>query len=122
MNIIMCVYCVTALGMLYYWVMSYGDNEYVICYKLLLCIKKYIYIKHYYNITGLPTDVLGKEYYAVTWSPAYRKSEILVVGVHDSTTVNILFHNSMGSKYVTYDRKKYYKNQKLTVKMNRYKM
>ena len=71
------------------------------------------------GFVGLPTDVLGKEYYATTYAPAYRYCLILVVGVHDNTRVEITFGNNNGVS-VRYGSKTYGKNSKLTLTMNRY--
>ncbi|KAK3083453.1 hypothetical protein FSP39_022988 [Pinctada imbricata] len=68
---------------------------------------------------GLPTDVLGKEYYATTYTPAYRYCLLLVVGVHDNTKVDITFANNNGIS-VSYGGKKYSKNSKLSLTMDRY--
>ena len=71
------------------------------------------------GFVGLPTDVIGKEYYASTYAPAYRYCLILVVGVHDRTRVEIRFANNNGVS-VKYGGKTYGKNSKLTLTMNRY--
>jgi hypothetical protein len=54
---------------------------------------------------GLPTDVLGMEYYAVTWYPPSQQCELMVVGVVDGTTVLFTFPSSMPSNAVTYNRR-----------------
>ena len=71
------------------------------------------------GFVGFPIDVLGKEYYATTYAPAYRYCLILVVGVHDNTNIEIKFANNKDVS-VTYDRKKYGKNSVLSLKMDRY--
>ncbi|CAC5401261.1 unnamed protein product [Mytilus coruscus] len=38
---------------------------------------------------GLPVDVLSDEYFAITYYPPYRKAQLCVVGVSDSTNVQI---------------------------------
>ena len=68
---------------------------------------------------GFPVDVLGKEYYATTYAPAYRYCLILVVGVHDNTNVEIKFANNNGLS-VRYGGKTYGKNSVLALTMDRY--
>ncbi|OWF44660.1 Hemicentin-1 [Mizuhopecten yessoensis] len=69
---------------------------------------------------GLPTDVLGTEYYAVTYYPPSRQCELLIVGVNDSTTVNIKVGDAIGSRYITWGGTNYYQGNTLTVTMNRF--
>ncbi|XP_060071250.1 uncharacterized protein LOC132551155 [Ylistrum balloti] len=69
---------------------------------------------------GLPTDVLGTEYYAITYYPPSRQCELLVVGVNDSTTVNIRVGDAIGSRYISWGGTNYYSGQTLTVTMNRF--
>ncbi|OWF44661.1 SCO-spondin-like [Mizuhopecten yessoensis] len=69
---------------------------------------------------GLPTDVMGTEYYAVTYYPPSRQCELLIVGVNDSTTVNIKVGEAIGSRYITWGGQNYYKGNTLTVTMNRF--
>ncbi|XP_061171858.1 uncharacterized protein LOC133181356 [Saccostrea echinata] len=68
---------------------------------------------------GLPTDVLGMTYYVVTYWPSDRNTEILVVGVHDSTSVTVQFGPNTGLN-VTYGNRNYYKNDKLTTTLHSY--
>ncbi|KAK3094797.1 hypothetical protein FSP39_006366 [Pinctada imbricata] len=68
---------------------------------------------------GLPTDVIGTEYYATTYAPATRYCLILVVGVHDNTTVEITFPDQADVN-ITYDGQWYGPNSKLTLKMHRF--
>lgn len=68
---------------------------------------------------GLPTDVLGNEYFVSTWYPASQQCELLVVGVVDNTQVTFTFPSSMSSS-VTYGGSSYYAGDTLTVSMNRF--
>ena len=45
---------------------------------------------------GIPTDVLGKEYYATCATPLKYYTLILVVGIYDNTTVHIKLANNEG--------------------------
>ncbi|XP_069105029.1 uncharacterized protein [Argopecten irradians] len=69
---------------------------------------------------GLPTDVLGTEYYAITYYPPYYQCELLIVGVNDSTTVNIRVGEAIGSRYISWGGRNYYSGNTLTVTMNRF--
>ncbi|KAJ8315427.1 hypothetical protein KUTeg_007577 [Tegillarca granosa] len=70
---------------------------------------------------ALPTDVLGKEYYAVTYYPPYRKAQIMVVGVQDSTSVTIRFSSSSWSRTTdSYGGKTYAAGSTLRIRVNRY--
>ncbi|XP_033759595.1 A disintegrin and metalloproteinase with thrombospondin motifs adt-1-like [Pecten maximus] len=69
---------------------------------------------------GLPTDVLGTEYYAVTYYPPSRQCELLIVGVNDSTSVSITPGDAIGSRYISWGGRNYYKGNTLTVTMNRF--
>ncbi|XP_069105026.1 SCO-spondin-like isoform X1 [Argopecten irradians] len=69
---------------------------------------------------GLPTDVLGTEYHAVTYYPPSRQCELLVVGVNDSTTVSITPGDAIGSRYISYGGRNYKNGNTLTVTLNRF--
>lgn len=69
---------------------------------------------------GLPTDVLGTEYYTVTYYPPYREAQICVVGVTDSTQVTIKLSSCSTCGSVTYGGKTYSKGNTLTVTLNRF--
>lgn len=69
---------------------------------------------------GFPVDVLGTEYYTVTYYPPYRKAQICVVGVEDSTTVKIKLGSCQKCGSVSYGGKTYSKGQTLTVTLNRF--
>ena len=68
---------------------------------------------------GFPTDVLGKEYYAVCMKAKKYYTLILVVGVYDNTNVEIKLANNDGVK-VQYNGDTYGKNSVLMVKVDRY--
>jgi CUB/sushi domain-containing protein len=72
------------------------------------------------GFVGLPNDVLSDEYYVVTWYPPYRQCQLLVVGVEDSTSVSITMGQYMGSRYVDYNRKRYYKGNTVKENLNKY--
>lgn len=69
---------------------------------------------------GLPTDVLGMEYYAVTWYPPSQQCELMVVGVIDGTTVSFTFPSSMPSNAVTYNGNSYSGGSTLTVAIDKF--
>ena len=49
---------------------------------------------------SLPVDVLGTEYYAITY---IAEAELLVVGTQDNTTVNIMWPTGAGPTNVELD-------------------
>lgn len=79
--------------------------------------------KELYSCDGfvaLPTDVISNDYYVVSWYPPTYKSELLVVGAHDGTSVSVQLGSSLGSKYVSYGSKKYYKGNTIKEKLDKY--
>ena len=68
---------------------------------------------------GIPTDVLGKEYYATCATPLEYYTLILVVGIYDNTSVQIRLANNEAIE-VQYNNESYGKNGVLEVNMNRY--
>ncbi|XP_063430248.1 uncharacterized protein LOC134712536 [Mytilus trossulus] len=68
---------------------------------------------------GVPIDVLGTEYYAVTWYPASQQCELAVAGVIDNTVVSFTFPASMSSS-VTYDGVSYSGGSTLTVTLHQF--
>ena len=68
---------------------------------------------------GIPTDVLGKEYYATCATPLKYYTLILVVGIYDNTSVQIRLANNEAIE-VQYNNESYGKNGVLEVNMNRY--
>ncbi|XP_056004190.1 IgGFc-binding protein-like [Ostrea edulis] len=69
---------------------------------------------------GIPLDVLSDEYYVVSWYPSSYNTALLVVGVQDSTSVSIKISDHIGSRYVEYSRKKYYKGNVVKETLNKY--
>ncbi|XP_021355593.1 IgGFc-binding protein-like [Mizuhopecten yessoensis] len=70
---------------------------------------------------GLPTDVLGKEYLAITYYPPSRQCEILIAAVNDSTSVTVTLGSAIGnSDYVYYDSVYYYSGDSFSLSMDRY--
>ena len=72
------------------------------------------------GFVGLPVDVLSDEYYAITWSPPNRQCEMMVVGVEDATSVSVTIGQYIGSAYVSYGGKNYYKGNTVTETLNKY--
>ncbi|XP_061184993.1 uncharacterized protein LOC133193009 [Saccostrea echinata] len=72
------------------------------------------------GFVGLPIDVLSDEYYLVTWYPPSKQSELLVVGVQDSTSVSITVTQHIGSKYINYAGKNYYKGNVIKETIHKY--
>ena len=68
---------------------------------------------------GLPINVLGEEYFAITYHPATRQTQIMVVGIEDGTSVTITFPSSMGGN-VRYNFNNYYAGQSLSQTVNRF--
>lgn len=68
---------------------------------------------------GVPVDVLGKEYYAVTYYPPSQQCELLIVGVEDSTTVTIKFPAIM-QQPVTWNGQTYAAGSTLTGTVDRF--
>ena len=68
---------------------------------------------------GVPVDVLGREYYAVTFYPPSQQCEMLIVGVEDSTSVTIKFPSIMQSP-VTWNGQTYGAGSTLTGTVNRF--
>ena len=72
---------------------------------------------------GIPTDVLAMEYFVVSWSPItknYDRSQIFIIGVNDSTTVNVHLTVVTGSESITYEGSSYYNGDVLTVTLDRF--
>ncbi|KAK3095774.1 hypothetical protein FSP39_018901, partial [Pinctada imbricata] len=68
---------------------------------------------------GIPTDVIGTSYYLCTYSPSTSNTQILIVGVTDSTSVTVRFGPNNGIN-VTYSGHNYYKNDQLTTTIHSY--
>ncbi|XP_061184995.1 SCO-spondin-like [Saccostrea echinata] len=72
------------------------------------------------GFVGLPLDVLSDEYYLVTWYPPVYQCELLIVGVEDSTSVSITVSQHIGSTYINYGGRKYYKGNVVSETLNKY--
>lgn len=68
---------------------------------------------------ALPIDALGKEYYTISYSPAYYYCEFLLIGAHNHTHVSIQLPDTPGLN-VTFHGVTYYKNQVINVTLNKY--
>ncbi|XP_033759578.1 IgGFc-binding protein-like [Pecten maximus] len=73
---------------------------------------------------GLPTDVLGQEYYTVTFLPTTPKSyaqyaQLLVVSAFNDTQVQITFPESDDFSHVTFDGIEYHGGDTLNITMDR---
>ncbi|XP_061187976.1 IgGFc-binding protein-like [Saccostrea echinata] len=68
---------------------------------------------------ALPTDVLGKEYYTISYSPSYYYCEFAVIGVHDHTKVHIKLANHPNVS-VIFRNHTYQGNDWINVTLNRY--
>ena len=68
---------------------------------------------------GIPTDVIGSEYYITTYAASVSYSQFLIVGVTDSTSVTIRFGPNTGLN-VTYNGHNYYKNDQMSTTIHSY--
>lgn len=68
---------------------------------------------------ALPTDVLGTEYYTMSYSPSYYYCVFAVIGVQDQTHVAIQLPNTPHVN-VTYKGHMYTKNQWINVTLDRF--
>ncbi|XP_076472307.1 uncharacterized protein LOC143301799 [Babylonia areolata] len=66
---------------------------------------------------SLPVDVLGQEYYAMTYT---RDAELLVVGTQDNTQVSIEWPTSAGPCSIAYGGTTYGNGDTLTLTLNKY--
>ena len=70
---------------------------------------------------GLPVNILGKEYFAVTYYPDSRQQpHFLIIGVEDGTSVSITFPSVMTGSAVTYNSVNYNAGDTLTATVNRF--
>ncbi|KAJ8316017.1 hypothetical protein KUTeg_006031 [Tegillarca granosa] len=69
---------------------------------------------------GLPTDVLGTEYYSVCYSPAFRKTELGVAVISDGTTLKITLPTSDPNLNVTYNNVDYFAGDTITAMLDKY--
>ncbi|XP_062574882.1 IgGFc-binding protein-like [Saccostrea cucullata] len=68
---------------------------------------------------ALPTDVLGKEYYTISYSPSYYYCEFAVIGVHDHSHVYIQLANHPNVS-VTFRNHVYHGGDWINTTLNRY--
>ena len=69
---------------------------------------------------ALPTDVLGQEYYLVTWYPPSRQTEMMMVGINDTTTVQIQLPSAIGGNTITYNGATYGAGDTITDTLDRF--
>ncbi|XP_060067808.1 serine-rich adhesin for platelets-like [Ylistrum balloti] len=74
----------------------------------------------YDSFMALPTNVIGSDYFAVTYSQNGQVCQVLVVGVNDSTTVKITLNPSLKDHFVLFENRQYLAGQTFTVELNRY--
>ncbi|CAH1788157.1 unnamed protein product, partial [Owenia fusiformis] len=68
---------------------------------------------------GLPTDVLGTDYFAVTYYPPTMQTEIGIAAVYNNTKVYFKLKYSL-TGHVTYDNDVYFGGDTLTVNLDEY--
>ena len=68
---------------------------------------------------GLPINVLGTEYYAITYNPCVYQSQIMVIGVEDGTTVSITLSTTTGGD-ITYGGNTYAAGGTIAETLNRF--
>ncbi|XP_071130861.1 uncharacterized protein [Mytilus edulis] len=81
--------------------------------------------KEYYSCDAylaLPIDVLGDDYYTVSWYPSSYKCQIDIIGVEDSTTVNVKISSHIASDKVTFNGQSYYSGDTLTTSLQKYEV
>ena len=89
-------------------------------------IKVYGINKERYSTDGflaLPVDILGTEYYSMSYKPAYpshERSQILIVGVEDRTRVSIRLSAALGVHKVYWNRRNYRGGQSFYVNIHKY--
>ncbi|XP_021353607.1 uncharacterized protein LOC110450424 isoform X1 [Mizuhopecten yessoensis] len=67
---------------------------------------------------GLPVDVLGTEYYIVTYYPPSDQCELLIVGVDNNTAVTVRFGDALGDYTVRWDGHYYRKGDEIHINLN----
>lgn len=72
------------------------------------------------RFVGLPTDVLGSEYYVVTYHSLSFTTQLCIAGVEDGTIVTIQLGSCNDCGSVTYASKAYNKGDTLTIDLDRY--
>ncbi|XP_013398676.1 mucin-2-like [Lingula anatina] len=73
---------------------------------------------------GLPTDVLGKQYYTVSYSPAKRRCQFGIVATEDNTNINVTLghqqHPVGSATNVAYEGVNYANGDVMHVVLNRF--
>lgn len=69
---------------------------------------------------GIPTDALGTEYYAMTYSPAEIKSEIGIAATADKTDVKITLPKTNGDLNVTFQGRIYKQGDQIQVTLDKF--
>ena len=68
---------------------------------------------------GLPLNVLGTDYYTITYSPAQNQTQLMLIGTEDSTTVNIVLPTITGGS-ITYGGNTYGAGNTITDTVERF--
>ena len=67
---------------------------------------------------GIPTDILGKDYYTVSYYSSY--SQVLIIGASDSVSVNIKLPEKLGSHHVEFNGVWYSQGQNINVVLDNF--
>ena len=81
--------------------------------------------KEYYSCDAylaLPVDVLGMEYYTVSWYPSSYYCQIVVIGVEDGTSVQVKLSTHVGSQKVSFEGGSYGKGQTISTTLQKYQI
>ncbi|XP_063443799.1 SCO-spondin-like isoform X2 [Mytilus trossulus] len=81
--------------------------------------------KEYYSCDAylaLPIDVLGDDYYTVSWYPSSYHCQIDIIGVEDSTTVKVKISSHIANDKVTFNGQSYYSGDTLTTSLQKYEV
>ncbi|CAC5392835.1 unnamed protein product [Mytilus coruscus] len=81
--------------------------------------------KQYYSCDAylaLPVDVLGDDYYTVSWYPSSYYCQIDIIGVEDSTTVTVTISTHIANDKVTFNGQSYYSGDVLTTSLQKYEV
>lgn len=71
---------------------------------------------------ALPVDVLGLEYYTVSWFPSSYYCQVVVIGVEDATSVSVKLSSHLGTYTVVYEGITYGQGQTITTTLQKYQM
>ncbi|XP_033733950.1 uncharacterized protein LOC117323058 [Pecten maximus] len=69
---------------------------------------------------GLPVDVLGTDYYIMTYYPPTDQCELLVVGVENNTAVTVLLGDALGNYTVEWEGHDYRKGDEIHINLDRF--